>query len=58
MQALAYRFQEVYEGNVSLENIRDDIGNDLHDFDSNKFPMGRNSASVADLGIALLQCRS
>src|SRR6266446_1580701 len=55
MQALAYRFQEVYEGNVSLENIRHDIRHELHNFDPNKFPMGSNSASVADLGIALLQ---
>jgi len=55
MQALAYRFQEVYEGNVFLENVRDDIRNDLHYFDPNKFPMGKNGASVADLGIALLQ---
>jgi len=54
MQALAYRFQKFYEGNVSWKNIRNDIRNNLHDFDSNKFPIGRNSASVADLGIALL----
>ena len=55
MQALAYKFQEVYEESVSLENIRDDIRTDLHNFDPNRFPMGRNSASVADLGITLLQ---
>jgi hypothetical protein len=55
MQALAYKFQEIYEENVSLENIRDDIRKDLHNLDPNKFPMGRNSASVAELGIALLQ---
>ena len=55
MQALAYKFQEVYEENVSLENIRDDIRKDLHNLDPNKFPMGRNSASMAELGIALLQ---
>ena len=55
MQALAYKFQEVYEGDVSLENIRDNIRQDLHNFDPNKFPIGRNSASVAELGIVLLQ---
>lgn len=55
MQDLAYKFQEVYEENVSLENIRDDIRKDLYNFDPNKFPMGRNSASVAEIGIALLQ---
>ncbi len=30
----AYKFQEVYEGNIYLENIRDDIRQDLHNSDS------------------------
>jgi len=55
MQALAYGFREVHEENVSLENIRDAIRKDLHNLDSNKFPMGKNSASVADLGFTLLK---
>jgi len=55
MQVLAYRFQEINEGNVSLENIRDDIRHELHNFDPNKFPIGSNSTSVADLCITLLQ---
>ena len=53
MQALAYKSQELYEGNVSLENIRDDIRKYLYNFDPNKFPIGRNSASVAEIKFSL-----
>jgi hypothetical protein len=55
MQALAGGFKQVYEKSISLENARDDIRETLHNFDSEKFPMGANSASVAELGIKLME---
>ncbi len=55
MQALADGFMQVFEENISLENVRDKIRKTLHNLDSNKFPMGNKSASVAELGFELMK---
>ena len=55
MQTSASGFKQVYEKYISLENARDDIRETLHSLDSEKFPMGANSASVGELGIKLME---
>jgi len=55
MQALAFGFKKVNKENISLENIKDNIRNDLHDFDPFKFPMSTSSASIAELAFTLMK---
>ena len=55
MQALANGFKQVDNESISLETARDDIRETLHNLDSEKFSMGANSASVAELAIKLME---
>ena len=39
-------FQQVLQGTVTLENVRDELRHDLHNLDPIKFPIGKTGASV------------
>jgi hypothetical protein len=47
-------FKLVLQGDVSLEDVRDCLRIQLHELNSEMFPMGENGASVGDLAFAML----
>ncbi|KDR77395.1 hypothetical protein GALMADRAFT_65922 [Galerina marginata CBS 339.88] len=55
MKNLASGFKQVFEGNKSLENVRNTHRQTLNNISLEKFPMGKNNASVAELAFELLK---
>ncbi|KDR67899.1 hypothetical protein GALMADRAFT_79067 [Galerina marginata CBS 339.88] len=55
MKNLASGFKQVFEGSKSLEDVRNNLRQTLNNISSEKFPMGKNNASVAELAFELLK---
>ncbi|KDR64842.1 hypothetical protein GALMADRAFT_82610, partial [Galerina marginata CBS 339.88] len=55
MGKLANGFKDVFQRNSTLENVRDNIREILHTHDPEKFPMGKNNASVAELAFEIMK---
>ena len=51
-------FKNVIQQSFSLENVRDNVRQILHAINSEKFPMGQNNASVAELAFEIMKSDS
>lgn len=52
---LSEDFNHVLQGNTTFEHIRDNIRHQLHQKDNNRFPLGKNEASVSSVGMELFK---